>query len=503
MLGWLADLFRLAWGLPYWNTRKAWFQWRRGRARCPCQNPSDSGRAFETGCEPCATWDRPARFRRVCPLLVETPHGLRCSVDTAEVRPFWGRVVRYYGGTLLAIYLTGAIAVFAFLRTIGYPISIVHVTWPGLWHRVPQARGWFFAQKSQRAFAAGRTAEGLLYLSNAYQFDPGSYQIALALAKNLQAGRPRESDLLFERILREHPPQRNDTAQEWYRALLARGDFKKIAGLAYTQTLADREYAHVWMRALLFATRRLGDDAPLRALLAERSPAAAAWHQLIEIELLVRAGRLREARVALDQPWPATASPFTIYYRVATLTELGDVYAALDTLETNRARLGDEQAYTTLKLDALAGAGAPRTLRAALDALLAPKLTLARAMIVCAHLIRHPDPAMFARLHEKVQLEHLPLDAESAGVWFTLLCTAGAVGDLPRLHAIVVTLKLAANSPFIAVSAVEAFFRGQTGAEKITTFLPVIPLPIEINYALIERYSPPPRVSVFAPAKHP
>ncbi len=503
MLGWLADLFRLVWGLLYWNLRKAWFRRGRGRARCPCQNPSDSGRAFETSCEACVNWDEPVRFRRVCPLLVTTPKGLRCSANTADVRPFWLRVAGWYGGTLFAIYLTGAIAVFTFLRTIGYPISIVHVTWPGLWYRVPQARGWFFVQKSQRALAAGRTAEGLLYLSNAYQFDPGNYQIALTLAKNFQAGRPHESDALFERLLREHPAQRDATAQEWFRALLSRGDFQKIATLAYTETLVDQTHAHVWIRALLFATRQLGDDTRLRSLLANPSPSSVEWHPVIKIELLLRAGRLREARANLDGTWSTPVSPFILYYRVSTLTALGDTYAALDLLESSRARLDDDEAYFTLKLDALAAASAPRLLQAKLDELLVPKLTLSRAMVLCAHLIRHPDAATFARLHEKVQREQLPLDSTSAGVWFTLLCTAGAVGDLPRLHALVVTLKLAANSPFIAVSVIEAFFRGETGVEKITTFLPVIPLPIEINYALIERYSPPPRINFLAPAKQP
>ncbi len=502
MLGWLADFFRLAWGLVYWNTRKAWFQWRRGRAKCPCQNPSDSGRALETGCEACVNWDKPRRFQRVCPLLVETKDGLRCAANTADVRPFWGRLFGYYGGALLTIYLAGAITVFAVLRAIGYPISVVHVVWPGLWYRVPQARGWFFAQKSQKAFAAGRTAEGLLYLSNAYQFDPGSYQIALALAKNLQVGRPRESDVLFERVLHEHPAQRDATAAEWFRALLARGDFPKIATLAHGETLADIAHAHVWVRALLFATRQLGDDTQLRELHADRSPAAAPWRQLLDIELLLRAGRPREARAALDRPWPASASPFTVYYRVSTLTALGDTYAALDTLEANRARLGGGD-YTLLRLDALAAAGARRPLAERIDEVLAQKLTPASTMVLCTHLVHHPDPAVFARLVDKAQQEKLPLDSSTAGAWFTLLCTAGAVGDLPRLHALVITLKLTANSPFVALNAVESFFRGETGAEKITTFLPLIPLPLEINYALIERFLPPPPVPATVPVLKP
>jgi hypothetical protein len=74
---------------------------------------------------------------------------------------------------------------------------------------------------------------------------------------------------------------------------------------------------------------------------------------------------------------------------------------------------------------------------------------------------------------------------------------------LARLHSLVVTLKLATDSPFIAVSGLELFFRGETGAEKITTFLPVIPLPIEINYALIEHYVRPPRVGLINAIKKP
>jgi hypothetical protein len=73
VLGWLADLFRLAWGLLYLNTRKAWFQLCRGRAPCPCQSPSETGR------EARVSRDWPARFRSGCLFLVETPQGLRNS----------------------------------------------------------------------------------------------------------------------------------------------------------------------------------------------------------------------------------------------------------------------------------------------------------------------------------------------------------------------------------------------------------------------------------------
>lgn len=499
MFGRLADLSRLAWGLVYWNTRKSLFQLRRGRTRNPCQNPSDSGRAMETHCDACLSWDKPSRFRRVCPLLVEGRDGLVCSANAADVRPFWGRFVLYYGGSLLSVYTVAVLAVFLSLRAVGYPISIVHVALPPLWYRVPQARGWFFVEKANRAFATGKTAEGLLSLNNAYQFDPTNYGAGLALAKNYQAGQPRLSDEFYARLIREHPDQRSTTSQEWFRALLARGDFNQASAIARGEVLADLPHAQVWMRSLLFTTAQAATDAPLRELLADKSPAAAAWHPLIETELLLRAHRTREARAALDRPWPAKAPAFTVYYQVNALIALGDTFAALDRLAAQPAGRIDDEAGVTLRLEAYAAGRNTTLLQREFDRILT-QLNPPRIKILCAHLIRHPDRAQFTQLCARVERNHLPLSTETAGVWFSLLCTAGAVGDQAQLHTFVVKLKQASTTPFAALDFVEGFFRGGTVEQRITSFLPILPLPLEINYALIERYPGPPRA---AAAKQP
>ncbi len=494
MRGWLADFARLFWGLLYWNIRKGWFQARRGRVAVPCQSPSDSGRALETQCEACMSWDRPQRFRRVCPLLVETPDGLRCSVDAPDVRPFWGRMLGYYGGVALLIYAIGVLGIFIFLRTVGYPVSIVHVGLPPLWHRVGQARGWFFLDRSQRAFAAGRTGEGLLYLANAYEFDPQNYSAGLALAKNYQAGQPGRSDEIFQQLLEDHPDRRNATAQDWFRALLARGDFDAIVRLASGQLVHGGPAANAWIRALLFATRQDGDDTPLRDLLADRRPAAAAWHPLIETELLFRTGQAAEGRRRIEQPWPRGSPPFALYYRVEKLIELGEVPAALDLMERHPGALDDE-ARVTLRLDAFATAGAAQSLRREIETLIAPSLglpqNLPRIKILCAHLVRHPDRGWFAELNARVQRQPPPLDNDSAGIWFSLLCTAGVVGDADLLHEYTRRLKDASKTPFDALVLVEAFFLGRTVERRVTSFLPILPLPLEMTYALIERYPSP------------
>lgn len=497
MLGWFADFFRLLWGLPYWNLRKTWFRLRRGRSRCPCQTPSDSGKAMKTGCDACASWHRPMRFRRVCPLLVQTAAGPRCSVNTEDVRPFWGDFLLRYTGGLLTVYAVCVGSVFAYYRRIGYPISIVHVSWPGLWYRIPQARGWFFMEKANQAFNAGRTREGLLYLSNAYEFDPTNYAVGLLLAKNYQAGQPTVSDEFFARLMREHPDMRATTAQEWFRALLARGDYRPASDLAGIEALADPAHGPAWIRGLFFSTLQTGDLIPLRDLLGEESMAVHDYHPLLNVELLMRTGRKREARLALDQPWPdgngipAAARAFILYYRVSTLTALGDTFAALDLLATHRAEIDDEAAIT-LRLEAHAAAGTKQVLKRDVDAVLSAKLDPPRVKILCAYLIRHPDPDTFVRVYNRVLFDKLPLDTDSAGAWFSLLCAAGAVHDLDRMHALVVKLKEASNSPFASLMLVEAFFNGNDQAERrITTFLPILPLPLEVTYALLERYPAP------------
>ena len=488
MLGWVADLFRLAWGLLYWNLRKSWFRLRRGQTRCPCQSLSDSGRAFETTCEACIHWDRPIRFRRVCPLLVETPDGLRCSADTGDVRPFWGRAARYYGGTFLAVYAAGVIGVFIFLRTIGYPVSILHVGLPPLWYKVGQARGWYFLERSRQAFAAGQSAEGMLYLANSYEFDPTNYEAGIALAKNFQVGQPAHADEVFARLLADHPAKRDFTAEAWFRSLLPRGEFEKITTLARNELGRDSTHASVWMRALFFSCRRTKNDRALRELLANQAPTAAIWHRLIELERLMAERRTKEARLAIDGPWPPRSPAFALFYRVDALIEMKDVIAALDLLGRHPGVLNLE-AEATLRLDGFAARGAKATLYREVDELLAPRLEPSTINILCAHLIRHPEQNIFNRFWEKMERATIPFTTETAGAWFSLQCAAGAVGDTTRLHEITARLKAGSKTPFFALNVVESFFRGELPGRSITSFLPILPPPLEVTYALLERYT--------------
>jgi hypothetical protein len=483
--GWIADFFRFVWGLLSWNIRKTRFRLRRGRVPCPCQSPGDSGRALETRCEASLTWDRPARFRRVCPLLVHTPDGLRCSVNTADVRPFWGRAAGYYGGALAGLYLAGVLGAFVFLRAVGYPVQIADLAWPGAWHRVGEARGRFFLQRADDAFAAGQIAAGQLYLRNAYEFDPDNTAVGLALARRCQLNDPALADSIFERLLRESPARPSALAEEWFRSLLARGNFDRIQQLAADEVIRDPTQASVWMRALFFATRETGNDTPLRALLGSPLPAAHRWKILLQTELDRRAGRTAAVRTALGRDWSG-APPYALYYQADALIDLDDASAALDRLESYGAQL-DGTARALLQLKAYTRLDVPRSRQRFLDALLAPPLHAATVTVLCAHLIRHPDPALLDRLYAAFVRTTVP-SADTLGTYLSLYCTAGVARDWPKLDALAKTIETRAGGRSLALGVVETFFHDQSASSRIVRLLPALPMPLEIDYALLERY---------------
>lgn len=490
-MGWFVDTLRLFWGLIYWNLRKTWFRLRRGRSPCPCQSRSDSGRALKTACDACLHWNRPERFKAVCPLLVRTADGLRCSADTADVRPFWGRAAVIFTGTAFASYLVAAVAVFVFLRSIGYPINIFHVTLPPYWHRVTQVRSGYFLNQSQRAFSEGKPAEALLYLDSAYQFDPGNHTAGLLLAKHLQVGQPARSDSVYQKLMSDHPEQRHLVAQEWFRALLARGNLDRVAELALSQLTAGAPGGAVWVRALVFARRRLEPLTEEAARAEAAIPTLAPWTPVLRVERLLRAGRLTEARGVLSRDWPETPDDFEAFYQATVLTELGDAFGALDALARKPA-VTDGEVLLTVRLGALAAGRKDRLLQQEIDRALAPRLTAAGLpviKVIAAHLIRYPNRELFERVLAKVEGEKVPFTDQTAGIWFSLFCAAGAVGDEVNLGRITGFIRQSIGQSFLVLGATEAFFRGDSNQRSILPFLPTLLVPLEVTYALLERYA--------------
>jgi hypothetical protein len=483
--GWLTDLLRLFWALFYWNARKTVFRLRRRRRASPCQSPSDSGKAYETQCEACASWNHAGRFRRVCPLLVETADGLRCSVNTEDVRPFWGRALGYYGGTALTLYLLAALTVFLLLRTIGYELDYAAVAWPPAWHRINESRAQYFAQKGFAAYAANNIREAVFALGIACELDPQNFRAGITLARLWEISQPELSDGLYARLLKTHPAQAAATAALRLHALLARGDFERLRDAARQQIAADPANAGPSLHALIFATRRLHEDTPIQQLLAE--PAGVPWRPVLQTELLWRSGRTPEAAARLAQPW-IPPHPYFAYYQLRQLLALGRPREALVLLQAYGALVpGDEAAATLLAVNAQLGQQA-ELLRDAgtwLDASPTPAVV----ELLATHLVRYPNAELLRLVFTRLGPAPLPPTEAGYRAYCALFCATGVAGDRDRLHALTVALKERTGAVFVTLNAAEDFFLGQSASSRIESFLPALTLPVETLYALLERYA--------------
>jgi hypothetical protein len=490
--GWFSDFFRLIWALVYWNSRKTYFRLRRGRVPCPCQSISDSGRAYESMCEACSLWERPARFRAVCPLLVSTPQGLRCSVNAQDVRPFWGRAAGLAGGGLATAYLLATIGLFVGLRVIGYPVSYFAVAWPPAWSRINEARGEYFLRKGVTALAENNIKEALLSLSYAYTIAPNNYDVGFALASLRQLANPSFSDQLYARLLAQHPAHNDQTADAWHRALLARGDYEQLIRLDLAQLIGPgRDHIGYWMQSLLFAARQTGDASPLRQLLVDHPELAPQWKKVLETAMLVRTGHANQAVPLLRQAWPEASHPFVPFYQADTLIELGAPQAALALVDAYGARVRDDERYR-LRLDAYAALGWQSVRANDVDLLLAGTPSPAVIELIGAHLVRYPNQALLDRVFVRLQESPLALTKENHHAFATLFCAAGAVGDISKMHAMVTSLKRITGTYFVSLTAFEDFF-SESGRHRraIETLVPSLPLPIDVTYALLARYSAP------------
>jgi hypothetical protein len=480
MPGWLADFFRLCWGLFYWNARKTVFRWRGGR--CPCQNPSDSGRALETTCDACLHWRQPVRFRRVCPLLVTTPNGLRCSVNTKDVRPFWGRATGFFSGTLVVSYLAAVLVVFILLRGIGYPVHFKSVAWPRAWSEIRLTRGEYFFQMAHRALASNRPKEAGLALSNAYECNPHDYRAGLMLAKLLQVGQPAQANFIYAHLLRDAPAQSALIAEQWYRSLLARGDFPEIAQFVPAFLARDTVHAPVWIHAMFFATRRLGDTKPLLRMLDKSYPLDPDLRHLVEIELLSETGRTSDAHEALRNL--RMDGSYLAYYQASQLTALGFPDEALAAIIDHAGVLLPKD-VSALRLDAFAAKGWTSLVHNEVDLVLGAPASTTSVELLCAHFIRYPDPKLLTTLFEKLQREPLPQTADTYQATVALFCAAGVNADWPHLQVARNGLRqIGLPSPNILDQA-EAFFRGPSDPRQLGHILPMFqPPPLEIAYPI-------------------
>ena len=490
-MAWLGDFLRFWWGLLYWNGRKTYFRLRRDRVPCPCQNPSDSGRGGDTGCDAAHAWHRPEGFRRICPLMAMMPDGPRCTVNTRDVRPFWGRAFAYAAGGALAAYAAAVIAAFVFLRVVGYPISPVAVAWPPRWHEFREARSVYFAAKAQRALATNRVNEAILSLDLAFRDNPRNYNAGLRLAQLTSLAQPDFADHVFARLMHDHPAQRPVTAQAWLRSLLVHGHLARAAELATGQVADDPAERPAWLHALFFATRHTGDDQPLLELVARQpSPLQPIDTALINSELVIRRGRGLSLLPGLTTELPPEAGTYGPHYQVSRLLAIGRPAEALAMLDRYAAakRLPPADDFT-LRLDIFGALGRNDLLCARLDE---GGINARELELVSAHLVRHPDAAVLAALARSVERARLPPDPQTSAAYTAFYMACGVAGDWDRAKAAAGMLKEASGSRMASLDAVQAFLRAGETPVRVERILPMLPtLPLDMIYALYDRYHQP------------
>ncbi|QYM78760.1 hypothetical protein K0B96_15870 [Horticoccus luteus] len=490
MKGWLGDLARTAGALWYWNARKSVFVLRGRKGQCPCHNPSDSGRPFETGCEGAAFWNDPQRFqRRVCPLLARNQRGeWVCSVSPAGVRPFWGRAAVYYGGATLGVVLVIGTAGWGAAHAVGLRASPRQILWPPAWHELRQVRAEYFVEKAETLLAQGHPQEAALSLTTAYEMNPDSYAIGMIVAQFYWTWRPDLVDGVYAHLVQTHPEHHDETTQVWLRSLLARGDLMGVAKLARQELARQDGDPSPWTHALIVASRLLEKPELLDDV--ARDPIPDAVKSVLTLEARTQRMPPDAARDLLFFGSTPSAFAYANFHRIDRLIELGAPTEALTLLEELRNTM---KGRDVLRL--VLAAHAVGHNRAALEReaqqLVAPERGAGATgvTVLALHLIAYPDPDLLTLcITAWRRLPRAPAegrDDATEALYFAAIL-AGAKEDLPELRAALVDAK---RSNPMSLNRVEELLRQRAVDWPVQAMLPLVqPMSLELNYALLEKY---------------
>jgi hypothetical protein len=429
----IGDFFRFWGALIGLNARKAVFRARRGGGRCPCQSPSDSGRAWKTRCEAAASWDKPERLRYVCPHLRRNAEGWICSVDTTDVRPFWGRALACLGGAALFLYVVGAVGAFAFLRSQEHlRISILDTLLPHRWENIVAARSDYFLQRARQAMLRNDHRTVRVNLESAAATATDRYEVRLAIAQvysYLPPGEPAER--LFENLQRDFPAQHQRTAVALHDVLVALGRFEALGDLAAAELARNSAESATWLRPLFVALRGSRRPAEVLARNAQHLAAMpASWRNLIEAEAALRAGSGTALRQLFGLP-ASSVEPALLVLAGESIAEFAAPAEAVDEILRLAPALGAFERDRLLFLT-YAEHGLTASASRMFDALLRDASQPAKRDRLLATLVAYPDAARLQRIGAAVSNPRTPFTVhELAAVWVAAVST----GD-PELRAL-------------------------------------------------------------------
>jgi hypothetical protein len=412
-----------------------------------------------------------------------------CSVAARDVRPFWGRAALFLGCSLAGLALLAWLSVFAVFRAIGYQVPLYAVAWPPAWHRIHEARADYFYRMAQRAFEAHDVRRTFLALSEVYVLDPENRNAARLLAQFTQIANPDYSDQIYLRLLSRHGKEYEETAQAWFRALLARGDFRSMGVLCARMLREGAGHVPAWTEGLLFAEAMGGDPGEIDRLLAGPKPIPGEARATLSLDQRTRGTAIADQAGALIQSIGIQSTPFEIYFALARLIDIGRASEALQILQASMASSLSPYDREAFKLDCYSLLGW-RTLETREIELLFQTGASANATdLVSAHLVRRPDAEISTRVFVLLDASPLAPTAENTSAHMALVCMAGVNGLNARMKEEAGALDRTFGGPFAATGRIQEFFESDAPGKKPAVFLPATPqLPLDTTYALVSHY---------------
>ncbi|HWA28447.1 MAG TPA: hypothetical protein VG734_22550 [Lacunisphaera sp.] len=434
-----------------------------------------------------ALWQKPGRFRRVCPLLTETKDGWRCGVDAERVRPFWGRAALYTAAAVLCLYLLGSVAAFSALRVTGYDVAYRTIVWPPHWRELRGSQEKLHLLRAQQAIKAGNYQSAIISLETVCRLNPHNYGAGLALANLYQlAGQP--SDPLYLRLMHDVPEQRAMTGQAWGRALVAGGEFGQLKELAINMLSEDSGRREAWLHALLFATEQTHDAEVLRPLLPNDQGLPDWCVEIIGIEQQLMERHSVQALPRLLRVHSRLESPYLPYFQVDRLLRVGRPEEAAKLLEAYGNRLpADEAGF--LRLRAFRALKWTSLLEPEYDALLSYPLTPRLVAMFCAALVEQPAPDLLARYLDRFAQHGPALNNETLPLYHATYLAAASGGATERAKALADQISRFTSSDARTLRGLGESLKPGAVTPQIGRILPLVPLPLEVVYAIHQRQS--------------
>jgi hypothetical protein len=481
----LRDWLGAPWAGLYWNTRKTLYILRRPRGECPCHDPSDDGQPGRTRCLAVVHWRSPARFARICPLLVKTEHGWCCSVRAEKVRPFWGRLLAAGAIGTLAAHFLGTLAVFGTLKHLGYDrLRYRDIVWPGNWGHFHQVQADYYRVAGREALRRSDFQTALLAYATAMQIDP-DYETGLMLARMWgYAGSHGYSDMLFAQLLERHPDRAEYTAVVYHDQLLQAMRYPRLAEFSLQRLESGGQEEEAWIRALFVALEHGRLAKEFRAKFAPRwERLSPRWQTLGEALALAQTGRAPEAGRLL-RTWNGTGlSPAWLRLSVEILVRLGEHDSAnlLFLAQAHRLSGFDRQSLQYL-LTATGGGGALRASDFA--ALLQPGLDARKIDRLCSLLVETRDAAALHALAKNVlSSPGRRDDAVAAALW-----AAGLASNASDVVLAVESARAAdGRPPFPPIRQLDLTTAKTGDHARLRLMLATVPVPRETGLALLRQ----------------